>query len=112
MTQQALNEWKRDGVTCGSHFPREGFSAWLGEKVKAEMEGHVLPSLNCLGIYVFKIFNTVQSVSSLRFLWVPPPTERLEHSVENEPWKQQDMWMEVFHKIFYTLMHLIRHLIH
>ena len=42
----------------------------------------------------------------------PPPTERLEHSVENEPWKQQDMWMEVFHKIFYTLMHLIRHLIH
>lgn len=41
-----------------------------------------------------------------------PPTKRLEHSVEKEPWKQQDMWMEVFHKIFYTLMHLIRHLIH
>ena len=40
------------------------------------------------------------------------PTVRLEHSAENEPWIQQDMWIEVFHKIFYTLMHLIRHLIH
>lgn len=43
--QQVLNEWKHDRVTYGSQFSREGFSAWLGKKVKAKMEGHVLPSL-------------------------------------------------------------------
>lgn len=45
MQQRVINEWKRDRVTCGSQFSREGFSAWLGKKVKAKMEGHLLPSL-------------------------------------------------------------------
>ena len=105
MQQQVLNEWKHDRVTYSSQFSREGFSAWLGKKVKAKMEGHVLPSLK-LSRNIFQDFqqSSKRLVSKVLFFLFFFSTERLQHFVENEPWKQ-DMWMDVFHKIFYTSIH-------
>lgn len=102
------------GLPAAPNFPGR-FSAWLGKKVKAEMEGHVLPRISLsrnISLQDFQHRSKRCESKVFMFVCFFPPTERLEHSVEKEPWKQQDMWMEVFHKIFYTLMHLIRHLIH
>lgn len=109
MQQRVINEWKRDRVTCGSQFSREGFSAWLGKKVKAKMEGHLLPSLKLSRNIFLQDFqqSSKRLVSKVLFFGFVFffSTERLQHFVENEPWKQQDMWMDVFHKIFYTSIH-------
>lgn len=77
------------------------------------MEGHVFAKFKTVSEYVpssfsieFKAFSFSGWFFVFLFCFVFP-AEKLEYFIENEPWKQKDTWIGIFHKIFYTLIHFI-----
>lgn len=77
------------------------------------MEGYVFAKFKTVSEYVpsrfsieFKDFSFSGFVVVCLFV-VVFPAEKLEYFIENEPWKQKDMWIGIFHEILNTLIHFI-----